>query len=140
MPKNTKTTAKEETATTKVTRSTKGTTKKEARVTPRTGKSQANKMLARVPEEKVFWCHDGQVLRDIRELRDALITMSDETYNYHSKEFKKDLSNWVRDIVATETGKRYGRVQFKRDGQSGYGRQMQPAMKKRRGLTLCKSR
>lgn len=102
MPKNTKTTAKEETATTKVTRSTKGTTKKEARVTPRMGKSQASKMLARVPEEKVFWCHDGQVLSDIKELRDALITMSDETYNYHANEFKKDFSDWVRDIVGDE--------------------------------------
>jgi hypothetical protein len=102
MPRNTKTTTKEATTTTKITRSKSGKDKSEPKPSTRIGKSQASKMLGQVPEANVFWCHDGQVLRDMKELRDALDTMSDETFNYHSNEFKKDFSTWVREIVGDE--------------------------------------
>lgn len=62
-------------------------------------KSQAEKFLAKVPEENVFWCNDGRLLRDIKDLKEALATMSDQTFAYHSNNIKKDFSNWVRDIV-----------------------------------------
>ena len=67
--------------------------------TPRITKSQAQKFLARVPEQKVFLCNDGSIFKDIRELKDALATMSDQTFRYHSNEVKQDFSNWVRDVV-----------------------------------------
>ena len=67
--------------------------------TPRITKSQAQKFLARVPEQKVFLCNDGNIFKDIRELKDALATMSDQTFRYHSNEVKQDFSNWVRDVV-----------------------------------------
>ncbi len=70
--------------------------------TPRITKTQARKFLARVPEQNVFWCNDGQVFRDINELREALTTMSDQIFSYHSNEVKKDFSNWIRDVVGDE--------------------------------------
>ncbi len=60
---------------------------------------EARKFLASVPEEYVFWCHDGRILRDMRELGEALTTMSDETFAYHSNAEKKDFSNWIRDVI-----------------------------------------
>lgn len=66
-------------------------------------KSQAEKFLAGVPEEYAFWCHDGRVFRDIRDLRDALNSMSDQGFSYHSNESKKDFSNWVRNVIGDET-------------------------------------
>ena len=68
--------------------------KKETRL-----KQEAEKFLARVPEEKVFWCHDGRILRDIKELGEALASMTDETFAYHSNAEKKDFSNWVGDVI-----------------------------------------
>ncbi len=65
-------------------------------------KTQAKQFLARVPEDNVFWCNDGQVLRDINELRSALTAMSDQTFSYHSNGEKKDFSNWIRDVVGDE--------------------------------------
>ena len=62
-------------------------------------KQDAPKFLARVPEEYVFLCHDGRILRDMKDLRDALASMSDDTFNYHSNAEKKDFSNWVRDVI-----------------------------------------
>jgi len=56
-------------------------------------------ILADVPEQYVFNCRDGKVLRNVRELRDALLTMTDETFFYHSNDIKHDFSDWVRDII-----------------------------------------
>jgi len=65
-------------------------------------KLDAAKLLARVPEEYVFWCQDGHVLRDINELGEALASMSDETFAFHSNAEKNDFANWVRDIIGDE--------------------------------------
>ena len=68
----------------------------------KTVKLDAAKLLARVPEEYVFWCQDGHVLRDINELGEALASMSDEIFVSHSNTEKNDFANWVRDIIKDE--------------------------------------
>jgi Family of unknown function (DUF5752) len=65
-------------------------------------KSDAHKFLTIVSEEYVFRCHDGRVLKNMKELREALAVMTDETFAYHSSSEKKDFSNWVRDIIGDE--------------------------------------
>jgi hypothetical protein len=65
-------------------------------------KYDAQKFLSIVPEEYVFRCHDGRVLKNMKELEEALATMADETFAYHSNSEKKDFSNWVRDIIGDE--------------------------------------
>ncbi len=65
-------------------------------------KYDAQKFLAIVPEEYVFRCHDGRVLKNMKELEEALATMADETFAHHSNSEKKDFSNWVRDIIGDE--------------------------------------
>jgi len=65
-------------------------------------KEQAQKFLSKVPEEYVFLCQDGRVLRDMNELAEALSAMTDETFAYHSNVEKKDFTNWVRDIIGDE--------------------------------------
>ena len=77
------------------------TTRTVSRV-PRITRKQAEKYLAGVPEETAFWSHDGQVLSDMRELKDALFNMSDQTFAYHSNEIKKDFSKWVREVIGDE--------------------------------------
>lgn len=62
-------------------------------------KQQAQKFLTKVPEEHVFWCCDGRIFRDMKELAEGLSSMSDETFAYHYNAKKKDFSNWVRDII-----------------------------------------
>jgi hypothetical protein len=62
-------------------------------------KQNAQEFLSMVPEKLVFWCHDGRVLKNMKELGEALTTMADETFAYHSNSEKKDFSNWVRDVI-----------------------------------------
>ena len=65
-------------------------------------KEEAGKLLAKVPEENVFWCHDGSVFEDMKELAEGLVAMSDETFAYHVNPEKNDFSKWVKDIINDE--------------------------------------
>jgi hypothetical protein len=65
-------------------------------------KYDAQKFLTIVPEEYVFRCHDRRILKNMKELGEALAVMADETFAYHSNSEKKDFSNWVRDVIGDE--------------------------------------
>ena len=70
-------------------------------------REDAKKFLADVPEEYVFWCYDGRTFRNVKELGEALNTMTDETFVYHVNREKNDFSNWVREIIKDEQLARY---------------------------------
>jgi hypothetical protein len=65
-------------------------------------KEQAAKYLARVPEEFVFWSHDGGIFRDLKDLKDALMTMSEENFFYHANTEKNDFCCWIRDVMGDD--------------------------------------
>ncbi len=65
-------------------------------------KAIAIKKLADVPQEKQFWCSDGQYLLNLSALETALRQISDETFCYHSNETKCDFSHWVRDVIGDD--------------------------------------
>ncbi|HEY92482.1 MAG TPA: hypothetical protein G4O17_01885 [Dehalococcoidia bacterium] len=65
-------------------------------------KLDAWKLLADVPDEYAFRCHDGGVFKNMRELRDGLEAISDETFGFHANAEKNDFSNWVKDIINDE--------------------------------------
>ena len=65
-------------------------------------KQDAERVLANVPEEYVFRCCDGCILRNMKELGEVFANTTDETFTYHSNEDKNDFSNWVRDIIRDE--------------------------------------
>ena len=59
-------------------------------------------LLADVPKEYAFRCHDGLILQSMKQLGSALNSMTDETYVFHANTKKNDFSNWVRDIIKDE--------------------------------------
>jgi len=65
-------------------------------------KQHAERRLGDVPDQSVFWCHDGRILHGIHELKEALEMMSDETYAYHANKEKNDFSAWVMDIIGDD--------------------------------------
>ncbi|MFC1919637.1 DUF5752 family protein [Chloroflexota bacterium] len=62
-------------------------------------KNEASRRLGYVPEDKLFWCQDGRVIKNLAELEQALSDMSEETFFYHSGEERNDFCNWVKDVV-----------------------------------------
>ena len=71
---------------------------------PRTtvSKSAGKKLLADVPDDKRFWCYDGQVLRNLSDLETSLKTMEQDIFSYHLNDNKNDFSNWVRDVIGDD--------------------------------------
>jgi hypothetical protein len=65
-------------------------------------KEEAARYLGDVMREQVFWCYDGSVFNNMRELRDGLANMSEETYAHHVGTNKNDFSRWVRDVIKDE--------------------------------------
>ena len=65
-------------------------------------KEEANRRLGDVPDDKRFWCHDGRVIKNLRELGKALNDMSDDTFRYHTAEGRNDFSKWVREVVGDD--------------------------------------
>ena len=59
----------------------------------------AKRMLGNVPEEKVFWCCDGRVFRNMRELAEAFDSMTYETFAHHANPDRCDFGNWVKDVI-----------------------------------------
>jgi len=47
--------------------------------------------------EESFWVNYGPVVDSISALRDAVKTMSDEQYRYHTAEGRNDFASWIRD-------------------------------------------
>ena len=62
-------------------------------------KQEAKRLLADVPSEYVFRCHDGLILQNTKQLGNALNSMADETYVFHANTEKNDFTNWVRDVI-----------------------------------------
>lgn len=55
--------------------------------------------LSDVAADKVFWCHDGRVMKNLDELGAALREMSDDTFRYHVTADRNDFSKWVEDVI-----------------------------------------
>ena len=82
-------------------------------------KEDAERLLGDVPREKAFWCCDDRILRNMKELGEALAGMTDETFAYHSNTEKSDFGNWVNDVIgdaklARDLAKSSGKAQAAR--------------------------
>jgi hypothetical protein len=55
--------------------------------------------LSDVAADKVFWCHDGRVMKNLGELSVALREMSEDTFRYHVTADRNDFSKWVEDVI-----------------------------------------
>ena len=64
--------------------------------------AKAEKSLEKVPEDKAFWSNDGRIIRDMKDLMEALANMSDQNFAYHTNASKKDFSKWVREVLEDE--------------------------------------
>jgi hypothetical protein len=65
-------------------------------------KQDAEKLLADVPEYRFFWCNDGRIFRNMKDLSTGLASMSAHTFAYHLNADKNDFSNWLKDSVGDE--------------------------------------
>jgi hypothetical protein len=65
-------------------------------------KKQIEKVEWKVPEDHVFWCHDGSIFGNMKDLANGLAAMDEEIYAYHVTPEKNDFSKWVNDVIGDE--------------------------------------
>jgi len=49
--------------------------------------------------EQCFWATDGVVISNLKELEEALATMSPEVFNYHVDKERNDFAEWVEYVL-----------------------------------------
>ena len=77
---------------------TKKAVKKTAKKT--TKKKAGNfKALVCAPEQECFWTTDGQVLKDLEQLKMAFGSMEDEVFLHHANKEKNDFADWVELVL-----------------------------------------
>ena len=65
-------------------------------------KQETERLLGNVPEDNVFRCCDGHIMKNLEDLRQAFGSMDDGAYMYHANSEKNDFCNWVRYIIRDE--------------------------------------
>lgn len=60
---------------------------------------QEGRVLVCARDGECFWTSDGQILRDLAELRDALTQMLESVYRYHVTKEKNDFADWVEQVL-----------------------------------------
>jgi len=65
-------------------------------------KEDAQRVLRHVPDVKRFYCHDGEILNTIYDLKTALDKMHNSTYRHHVTDEKNDFARWVREVLGDD--------------------------------------
>lgn len=73
----------------------KAPTKKTKTTTPKVVHACKTKCNAK----QAFWVNNGPVVHSMHDLFEALKTMTDEQYAYHTKREGNDFVNWVKDCL-----------------------------------------
>ena len=62
-----------------------------------TDKSKKN--LVQAQTNTAFWVHNGSILSNLLELKDALEAMEDAVFSYHVTKDKNDFADWVESVL-----------------------------------------
>jgi len=76
-----------------------GTKKKAATKKAASLKKAPKKKLLKAPAELAFYCNDGRLFYDLKELAEGLMAINEATFYHHVREGNNDFSNWVRDVI-----------------------------------------
>jgi len=61
---------------------------------------KTKKQMVTAPPNCAFWVHDGPIVHNLKELKDALAkTVSDKQFKHHVTREKNDFVNWIADVL-----------------------------------------
>ena len=59
----------------------------------------ARKILANVNPKYYLWVCDGQIIKNLQELSNALARMNNNVFRYHVTRDRNDFRQWVKDVL-----------------------------------------
>jgi len=57
-----------------------------------------NKLLKNVTPSRYFYLSNGRTIKNVHELVNALVGMTDHTFSCHVNDKKNDFANWIRHV------------------------------------------
>ncbi|MCU0652946.1 MAG: hypothetical protein MUD10_01680 [Candidatus Pacebacteria bacterium] len=66
-------------------------------------KTVKTNLFCDIEPEKSFWLSDGKVLKNLKELQEALEAMEDSIWNYHVTAEKNDFANWIEGVFGAKS-------------------------------------
>lgn len=66
--------------------------------TKSTKKIISAKKIKEAPPEQCFWVNNGPICKNPKELKEAIQTMSEDQYAYHTQQ-GNDFANWMKDVM-----------------------------------------
>jgi len=62
-------------------------------------KTKQKVTIINAENELCFWVNNGPILRNLKDLKNALKKISEETFKYHVNKEKNDFANWVKNVL-----------------------------------------
>ncbi len=59
--------------------------------------------IVNAKNESCFWINNGPVLKNLKDLKESLLTMSKETFSYHVNKEKNDFASWTKEALEDST-------------------------------------
>ncbi|MBN1375488.1 MAG: hypothetical protein JXA01_04975 [Dehalococcoidia bacterium] len=69
---------------------------------PIRNKDDAQRVLRHVSDEKRFYCHDGNIVNNVYELKNALEKMNHACFTHHVTDEKNDFARWIREVLGDD--------------------------------------
>ena len=60
------------------------------------------KEMINASDESCFWSCDGSIIRNIEDLKNALLKMDKKSFNHHVNKEKNDFANWVKEVIGDD--------------------------------------
>ena len=55
--------------------------------------------LINAENELCFWINNGPILKNLKDLKNALKKINEETFRYHVNKEKNDFADWVKNVL-----------------------------------------
>lgn len=66
-------------------------------------KKEEKLVAVNAQDESCFWVNNGPVLKNLKDLKKSLLTMSKDTFSYHVNKEKNDFAVWIKNALEDET-------------------------------------
>ena len=63
-------------------------------------KTKQKPVIINAENELCFWINNGPILRNLKDLKNALKKISEKTFKYHVNKEKNDFANWVKNVLS----------------------------------------
>lgn len=66
-------------------------------------KTKEKPSLVNAEDKSCFWVNNGPILKNLKDLKESLLIMSKDSFNYHVNKEKNDFAAWIKEVLKDST-------------------------------------